>query len=237
MHIRLWLLVVVLHAAVLPVSAETTGDVKLYSALGEPLLLEMVVDEKMLREFKDELFSVEVTERPETVVKVILLTSDGRVLLLTDEPVHEPILNLSLKIGKRPRDLMLFLDPVAPHSRTDFLQEQFAGYHQLQLQNRRLVEQLEGVRMEQAAVMSRSVVPEWEVLTRWGMPLLLGLLSTFLLWRWWYSAERLQLRDVSRLEVHVPPPGNGVERVEWNGFLDEVQQIEGEIRPATGSRS
>lgn len=178
-------------------------EVKLYSALGEPLLAEVVLQSG---ERAQSDFSVEGEDQSWQLLRL----NEGALLLYSDQIVEQPILNLQLSTPQQSRPLVLFLHPMAPHAEITLL-------NALLQQQQQLKAQLEQV--QQPPESSEAVMVSWIVLQPWILALLLGAIVAWLVVRWWQRAESVELS---------PLPERGSDR-----FFQAVDRMEQQIEPAT----
>ncbi len=210
---KFWLRITYSLGLLLAASAvEAVPQVKLYSALGEPLLAEV---------------SLNATESAATTVAVegegyrwtvLRQPQANTLLLLSEEQVQQPIVELALRIDGDVQPLVLLLNPVAPHSMAELLQQWSIQQQRLLQENERLREQIQQLEQQQH---SGFTVLQENVLFRWLLFLLLGAGVALWIVRWWRSAEWV---DLEKRTVTLEAEG-GEHR-----FHQEVAQIEREIR-------
>lgn len=195
---------------------------KLYSALGEPLMAEIP-----LTVAEQQTPNITVTGG-EAVWTLLPVSEQGVALLLSEEMITQPILELTLQAGEMERPLVLFLNPVAPHARTQFLQQLITAHNSGVTQRMQLLQQLEQIQLQRVSERGWLQLPEGVVASRWLLFLMLGGVLALLLLRWWRSAEPVDLGQ------HPVISGQAGAQ---NRFDREVAQIEAEIQPPRSSQS
>ncbi len=195
--------------------------VKLYSALGEPLMAEIE-----LTAAEQQASSLHV-EGGGYSWKLLPISNRGTVLLLSEEEVSQPILELLLHADSIVRPLVLLPGPVAQHSGSEFLQQLISTHNSVAEQSTRLQQQLEQAQLKKHSELRWLQLPEGMVVSRWLLFLLLGLLVALLTLRWWRSAEWVDLGSEQ------PQQKIAIERsAEQGRFEQAVAQIEAEIQPS-----
>lgn len=185
---------------------------KLYSALGQPLLAEVTL---LPSERTAQSFRVEGAGRSWSSVPV---KTQGTLLILSDKAVEQPVLELTLQAGELSRPLVLLLHPVPPHSRSDYLQSLLQDYNRLG--------EAQAASLSQPSSPPQQTtywwqLPQGEVASRWLLFLLLGGGFSWGVLRWWRKAETVDL--------NMPA---AVERVDQqlNRFQQDVEHVEGLIK-------
>ncbi len=208
-----------------------SGNIKIFSALGDPLIAEvqLLPDEGQKSEF-----SIEVKSESASQFKVERVGERGTLLLLSDQPIEQPILTLGLLsgegAGKTRRQLTLFLVPVPPDSSSAYL---------VQLLNERNMALQQSGEMAAQQQESRShwlyrarelfSVPTYQIFSSWTIFLLLGGGIALLLIRWWRFAEPVTDADLLQSGVRTETEDADI----WGDFRRGVEQIERKIRPKT----
>lgn len=195
--------------------AEASSGIRLYSALAEPVVAALPLSSVELAAASIRLQGGGYHWR------LLPAPWEGQQLLLSQEPVGEPIVELTLSADGSSRPVTLLLTPVAPHARSELLQAWAAQQQQLQAQNGRLQQQLEQVAQQLAQHDRQPWLPQ-AVLSRWLLFLLLGAGVAWWLARWWRAAEWVALAD------HSVAPDNTDAA---HRFQQGVVQIEREILP------
>lgn len=193
---------------------------KLYSALGEPLMAEVQLS---AAEQQASTLSVEGGGYSWMVLPI---PDRGAILLLSEEKVTQPILELTLHADSMVRPLVLLPDPVAPYSSRQFLQQLIAAHSVAVEQRATLQQQLEQIQLQPRSGLEWLQLPEGVVASRWLLFLLLGLLAVLLMLRWWRSAEWVNLDESPRQQGVVVEGDTALSR-----FQREVAQLEAEIQP------
>ncbi len=170
-------------------------------------------------------YRIKISEYPQMAVEQMPLSSGQRLLLLTEQSIDEPILQLMLEQRGRERSITLFIDPTAPHSRVEYLRNLIEVNQDLQAQSGRLLQQLN--QLQQRSVEGATWISEvqQQIFSSWIGFLLLGGVIALPFWLWWRAAEPMELEQKSETLLLD-------EEQEWVRFHQEVAQIEAEIESA-----
>ncbi len=221
----------ILFLTLSPVEAPwAAGDVAIYSALGDPLVAEVAL---LPQERGASRFVVRQQAESGQQFEVERIAQRSALLLLSDTPVEQPILELDLVSDdagvERERTLTLFLDPMPAGSASAYLRG-------LVVERNRALEQ--GSRPAQEQQQGHDTCSGWmeqlfshadhSIFSAWPFFLLLGGIAALLLVWWWRSAEPMPLELAAA-------PAQGAERGGdsgiWSDFRKGVERIEKEIQP------
>lgn len=213
-------------------SVTTTGaaaaSVQLYSALGESLLAEIPL---LPEELGQDLSSFQV-EGAGHSWSLLAIPEQSLLLLFSQQPVHDPIVELRLFAGERERLLTLFVDPVAPQSSKELFGRLFEA------QRQQLTDQQQRITALQQAQQLKVEVAPWErglrelqgsVFSGWLFFLLLGGIAALLILRWWRSAEVVDLNQGEGFSVEAQDSMRSEETI-WEEFQHGVSEIESQIQ-------
>lgn len=167
-----------------------------------------------------------------------LLAIPGRasLLLFSQQPVDEPIVDLTLFSGEKRRPLTLFVDPVSSHPPAQLFEQLFEAQRQqvvAQEQRYLALQQQQQLKAESTLWAQWQKVLRGEAFSGWVFFLLLGGVIALLILRWWRSAEVVDLNQRERFpeEDHAPmhsKEGN------WSEFQQGVAEIESRIQSPAG---
>lgn len=211
------------------------GDVAIHSALGDPLVAEVAL---LPEERGASRFVIRQQAEPGQQFEVERIEQRNALLLLSDTPVEQPILRLTLVSGEvgaeRNRALTLFPDPLPAGSASAYLRGLVAERNRaLEQGNQRLQEQQRDHNTPSGWVELLFPLAEHSVFPVWSFFLLLGGIAALLLLWWWRSAEPMSLdleTDSAQGEEVVDHSGI------WREFRKGVEQIEQEIQPSSAAR-
>lgn len=208
-------------------------EVKIYSALDEPLVAEVGMTQQ---ERDSQQITVEQSGYSPQQWRAIPMSQRETLLLLSEKKVEQPIVELTLKGGDQEegRRVTLFLNPDSNHSKIEYLERLIVERNRALQQSRSLAEQ--NLQLQQQLEQMRQAgwgwlrLPEGMVASSWMLFLLLGgAVSLLLLYRW-RSAESVDLApamESATVEAAKPDSDHGEEA--WQVFEQGVQQIERSI--------
>ena len=176
---------------------EADESIKIYSALGSPLIAEiqLLPGELQIKKFS-------ITGKGDSVqqYEVERITDRGALLLLSLSPINQPILELKLVSGDGgiERDFTIFLDPVAPNSSATYIKGLLHDRNRA-LEVREVMVSRPGVADDQGSwltdveqVFSPGRLP---VVSKWSLFILLGGLIALVFIRWWRAADPVSITD------------------------------------------
>lgn len=232
----------VLISVLLVGTSQADASIKIYSALGSPLIAEIQL---LPGELNKKTFSITGKGDPAELFEVERVADRSALLLLSVSPINRPILDLELTSadGEVGRSFTLFLDPVAANSSASYIKRL------LQDRNRALELRETALSKKVEADSGRSWLTDMgqtfslknlHVIPKWSIFVMLGGLVALLLLRWWRAAEPVSVADQeSNLPgQHNDAPCNsdhGDSSDIWQEFHHGVEQIEKSIQgPESG---